>query len=404
MALEIRPINPEQFEAFARSGAASFGEVNLEHIDDDKALLDLDRTLAGFDGEEIVSTAAAFDFDLSVPGNQLPAAGVSWVGVRPTHRRHGLLTQMMDRQLNDLHERGQAIAALWASESLIYGRFGYGLGALGVDLSIERGYTKLANGVASVGKVRLVSREEALATWPEIYRRRAPEQPAMYSRSETWWKHHSLRYEDPEKAKEAAFYVQYEEDSEPLGYARYTTRPEWRDSLPNGKLTVGELVTLTDGAYAALWNYIFGVDLMSVYEAGPCRVDEPLFWMLAEPRRLVGRTYDALWVRLVDVRAALEARGYLTEERIVLSVNDTFCPWNDGRYELQAGPEGTICKATKARPDVTLTAADLAAIYLGGATARTLAQAGRVEGDADAVRRADRLFAWDVTPWCPEVF
>jgi len=404
VALEIRPINSEQFETFARSGAASFGDVHVEHIDDEKALLDLDLTLAGFDGEEIVSTAAFFEFDLSVPGNQLPAAGVTWVSVRPTHRRQGALTQMMDRQLKDVHERGQAIAALWASESLIYGRFGYGVGSLGVDLSIERGFTNLVNGVASTGKCRLVSREEALTAWPKVYNQRAPGQPGMYSRAETWWKHHSLRYDDPAKAKEATFFVQYEEDGDPLGYARYTIRKGWRDNFPNGKLTVEELVTLTDAAYAALWNYIFGVDLISTYGASGCRIDEPLFWMLEEPRRLATRSYDALWVRLVDVRAALEARRYAAEGSIVIEVEDSFCPWNTGRYQLQAGPEGAICKPTKAKPDIALTAADLAAMYLSAATARTLAQAGRVEGDPDAIQRVDRLFGWDVTPWCPEVF
>ena len=404
MALKIRPINSEQFEAFASSGAASFGDVHLDRIDDEKAILDLDLTLAGFDGEEIVSTAAFFDFDLSVPGNQLPAAGVTWVSVRPTHRRQGVLTQMMDRQLKDVHERGLAIAVLWASESLIYGRFGYGVGSLGADLRIERGYTNLVNGVASTGRCRLVSREEALTAWPEIYRRRAPEQPGMYSRTETWWKHHSLRYDDPAKAKEATFFVQYEEDGEPLGYARYTIRKGWRDNFPDGKLTVQELVTLTDGAYAALWNYIFGVDLISTYASGACRIDEPLFWMLEEPRRLATRSYDALWVRLVDVPSALEARRYDAEGSIVIDVNDSFCSWNTGRYQLQAGPEGATCKPTDAEPDLTLTAADLAAVYLGGPRIRTLAQAGRVEGDTEAIQRADRLFAWDVTPWCPEVF
>ena len=126
--------------------------------------------------------------------------------------------------------------------------------------------------------------------------------------------------------------------------------------------------------------------------------------MLAEPRRLIGRTYDALWLRLVDVPSALEARRYPTQEKIVLRVTDTFCPWNDGRYELDAGPDGARCKPTTSDPDLTLTAADLATVYLGGPRIRTLAQAGRVEGDADAIQRADRLFAWNVTPWCPEVF
>ncbi|MFQ5472907.1 MAG: GNAT family N-acetyltransferase [Dehalococcoidia bacterium] len=404
MNLEIRPIQSEEFETFFKAGESAFGETNIKHLEDERAILDFERTLAAFDGEDIVSTAAAFDFDLTVPGNQLPTAGVTWVGVRPTHRRQGVLTRMMERQLNDIHERSQPVAALWASESLIYGRFGYGLGALGAELKIERGYTNLRHSVSFSGRCRLVSREEAISSWPEVYRRRAAEQPGMYSRTDVWWKHHSLRHEDPDKAKDAAFYVQYEEDGEPLGYARYTTRAGWHDNFPDGKLNVWELVSLTDGAYSALWSYILGVDLMSSYHAERCRLDEPLFWMLEEPRRLVIRPYDALWVRLVDVPAALEARTYASEGSIVLDIDDPFCPWNDGRYQLDAGPDGARCKPTTSAPDLTLTAADLAAVYLGGPRVRALAQAGRVEGDAASVQRADRLFAWDVTPWCPEVF
>jgi predicted acetyltransferase len=404
VTIQLRPIKEEEFEAFWRAGSSAFGNTTLENIDDERAIIDFDLTLAGFDGEDIVSTTAFFAYDLSVPGAQVPAAGITWVGVRPTHRRKGLLTQMMDRQLKDVHERNIPVAILWASESLIYPRFGYGNGALGAELRIARGYTDFADPVQPAGRCRLVSRDEALATWPVLYAKRAVVQPGMHSRSETWWNHHSLAKQDPDKAKEATFYVQYEEDGAPLGYVRYTVRSDWNDNFPDGKLSVEELISLTDSAYAALWHYIFGIDLISTYEAPKCRVDEPLFWMLAEPRRLVTRIYDALWVRLVDVPAALEVRGYANEGSIVLDVDDPFCPWNTGRYELQAGPEGAACKATSAKPDLTLTASDLAALYLGGATARTLAQAGRVDGDPDAIARADDLFRWNVTPWCPEVF
>jgi len=404
VTLEIRPINSEEFEAFALAGSNSFGEARLEHVEDERAILDFDRTLAAFDGEEIVATAAILDFDLSVPGSQLPAAGISWVSVRPTHRRQGLLTRMMERQLSDVRDRGESIAALWASESIIYGRFGYGVAALGSDLRIDRTFANLAHGVDAPGRCRMVSREQALSTWPAIYAGVAKGQPGMYSRSENWWKHHSLRYDDPKKAKEATFYVQYEEEDRPLGYVRYTIKPHWRDNLPDGTLNIEELVHATHGAYAALWNYIFGVDLMSTFASGRSRIDEPLLWMLDEPRRLVSRSYDALWLRLVDVPSALEARRYPTAGKIVIDVDDSFCPWNAGRYELQAGPDGAICKSTKAKPDLALTAADLATVYLGGPRIRALAQAGRVDGDADAIKRADRLFSWDITPWCPEVF
>ena len=198
--------------------------------------------------------------------------------------------------------------------------------------------------------------------------------------------------------------MQYEEDDEPLGYARYRVRGDGSPGWPNGTLAVQELMALTENAYAALWSYLFGVDLIANIEAHHRRVDEPLFWMLADPRRLVRRQYDTLWVRLVDIPAALEARRYATEGRLVLDVRDPFCPWTEGRYELEGGPEGARCRRSDAEPDIALSAGDLGAIYLSGPRLTTLRQAGRVQGDWEALRRADAMFAWDPAPWCPEVF
>jgi predicted acetyltransferase len=160
----------------------------------------------------------------------------------------------------------------------------------------------------------------------------------------------------------------------------------------------------TDSAYKGLWSYLFGVDLIGEIEAYHRRVDEPLVWMLADPRRLVRRTLDTLWLRIIAVEAALEGRRYAADGKFVLEVQDRVCPWNQGRYELEGGSGGARCKRTGAEPDVVLSAADLAAAYLGGVRLQSLRRAGRVSGDAEALRLADAMFAWDPLPWCPEVF
>jgi predicted acetyltransferase len=410
MSVELRPIRDEEWAAFAIADGTAFGFTltpdALEAVASDRRTIDLERTLASFDGEEIVSTTAIFTFDVSVPGGRLPTAGVTWVSVKPTHRRQGHLRNMMSRQLRDVRERGEPLAALWASESIIYGRFGYGIAAEGVDIKIDRARTELRHVPEAKGRTRLITREQALAVWPAVYDKAMAQRPGFYSRDTEWWEHHSLRQREWDRGGgwSDRFYVQYEEDGEPLGYARYRSRGGRDEPWPHGTLGVQEMIATTDAAYGALWSYLFGVDLMAEITAQRRAIEEPLYWMLADPRRLVRRPYDSLWVRVVDVASALEGRRYAAEGRVVFEVRDDFCDWVAGRYELEAGPDGARCKRTDASADVTLSAAELGAAYLGGMRLSTMQAAGRVEGDRNSVARADAMLRWDPVPWCPEVF
>jgi predicted acetyltransferase len=408
VSFDIRPIDDDELLTFAQANATAFGwEPVPAMLEETRQILEMDRTLAVLDGDEIVGTTAIFSFDMTVPGSvALPNAGVTWVSVKPTHRRQGILTRMMQRQLNDVRERGEAWASLWASESIIYGRFGYGMAAEAVDLSIDRLRTGIAFEAprSSNARLRIVSREQALEAWPALYDEVRANMPGTYTRSEAWWDKKTMRAKDPPGGGGGTrFYVQYEEDGRPQGYARYRVRAG-SDDMAGGTLTVQELFAANDGAYAALWRYIFGVDLIGTIKAHRRRVDEPLTYMLADARQLQRHAHDALWVRLVDVPAALEARRYSQEGRLVFDVRDPFCSWVEGRYELEAGPEGARCAPTDAEPDITLSAADLGAAYLGGARLTTLRRAGRVDGDWNTLRRADAMFTWDPLPWCPEVF
>ncbi|MCH7698201.1 MAG: GNAT family N-acetyltransferase [Chloroflexi bacterium] len=407
MSIEMRPVTPEEFDTFVTTTFIGFGApvAPPEDTANTKALCEYDRTLASFDGEEIVSTTGIFSFDMTVPGGSLPTAGVTWVSVKPTHRRKGLLTTMMKQQLSDIRDRNEPIAALWASESVIYGRFGYGIAAQSSQIKIDRLRTKFASQPPATGSTRLLSREEAQATWPKVYDKVLPGQPGMYSRSETWWKHHTLPDKEDRRTNFGGrFYVLYEEDGEPLGYARYRTREGGGDGAPDGSLAVQELMAASDGAYTGLWSYLFGVDLIGTILAHNRRSDEPLYWMLSDPRRLERQQMDSLWVRVVDVPAALEARRYAADIDVVIDVRDSFCDWTEGRYQLEGGPDGATCKRTDADADITLSAADLGAVYMGGTHLSTLARAGRVEGEVDVLRRADAAFGWSPLPWTPEVF
>ena len=408
MALELRTITPEEFDAwFAAESRGFHEEVDEENRERVRRHIDgggnWSRTLATFDGNAIVSTAGAIPFSMSVPGGELPTAGVTAVTVLPTHRRRGLLREMMRRQLDDVRERGEPLAALIASESIIYGRFGYGLACPGVNVRIDRRHTDIAYAPEAPGRVRFVTREEALARWPAVHERVRAERAGIMARDERWWEDFVLP--EPQRGSgQKRQLVEYQVDGVVEGYARYRIRQDWTGGLARSALSVGELLAANDGATAALWRYLFGVDLVETIEAQWRPADETLAWMLADPRRLERRQTDVLWVRLVDVERALAGRTYAGEGRLVLEVRDAFGPWAAGRYVLDASPEGANCRRTEATPELTLDARDLAAGYLGGVRFSTLARAGRVEGAREALLRADALFASEPAPWCFEEF
>ncbi len=406
MDYPIRPVTPDEFHALGAANAHGFGvEFRPDLLDARRPIFEFDRSLAAFDGDQICATAGVFSLDMTIPGGRLPVAGVTWVSVRPTHRRRGLLTAMMRRQLSDIRERGEALAALWASEAPIYGRFGYGLACEGVELHIDRTQTALAHRVPAHGSTRLVTRDQALECWPAVHDRLTERQPGHFRRGPDWWRLRILpEQESPMPGYTSNFLVQYEEDGQVDGYVRYRIKQEYVEGSAAGTLFVTELTAATDAAYSALWSYVFGVDLIGRIESLWRPIDEPINWMLSDPRRLIRRTQDTLWARIIDVESALSARRYSAEGRLVFEVRDAFCSWVNGCYELEGGPDGAACRATTAPPDITLDADALGTAFLGNAQFPVLKRAGRVMGDDEALRFADAMFGWRPLPWCAEIF
>lgn len=408
MAITIRPISTdEELVEFSRCQSIAFGDPWSEGgLDIRRALFEFDRSTAAFDGERIVGTAGIFSMDLTVPGGRtIACAGVTMVSVLPSHRRRGVLTRMMHAQLEGIRERGEALAALWASESIIYGRFGYGMAAEGVRLRIDRERTALEYRPATRGDLRYVEAAEARENWPAIFDAVRVQRPGWMSRSRAWWSNRVFA-DRPERRGGAteAQYVQYEVDGEIQGYLRYRKKAEYEDELPTGLTRIEELVALNDEAYAALWQFAFGLDLVSTIEAWHRPVDEPLRFMLSDPRRLKRYPSDSLWVRVLDVERALEGRSYSAEGSIVLEIVDSFLEGVGGRFLLDVGPGGARCTRTDRPAELTMTVTDLGSLYLSGTTFTTLARATRLVGSSEAIARADRLFAWPIAPWTPEVF
>ena len=363
-------------------------------------ILPHERMHAAFDDGQIVGGAGAFPFELSVPGGSLPCAGVTAVGTQPTHRRRGVLRSMMDAQLRDVHERGEPIAALWASEETIYGRFGYGLASWAGQLHVQHEWDAFAEPFQPAGAVRFVTPEEARDLFPPIFEAVRRERPGMPSRSDAWWEDRHLRLDEREADAPRRFVV-LEAGGEPQAYAIYRTHFGFEGGLPASRLVVREALGATPEATAAIWRFLLDVDWMTVVEVPLAPPDHPLFLLLALPRRAQYRMGDGLWVRLVDLPAALAGRAYGEGGPLVLEVRDSICDWNAGRWKL----DGRACERTKQKADLALDVSVLGSAYLGAVSFTQLRDAGRVEELREgAIRQADALFAWHPLPWCLEIF
>lgn len=378
----LRAITQDEFEAWARMIADTYGEDRpREQLANERLTLEFNRTIGAFDGGSPVGGAAAFSRTLTVPGALQPIAGISWVGVAPTHRRRGILTAMMRKQLAELHESGgEALAALNASEATIYGRFGYGVAGCGARMLGQAPAMDFRPGVGpGPGEVRLLDRDAARPVLSEIYEEIRTATVGWLDRPAKFWE--TRLYDAPPTrggATALRFAVYRQPDGTDTGYVLYRLHGDSDETGNRSAVRVVELAAATRAAYAGLWRFLTGIDLFPwiSYEGAP---DEPLLHMLADPRAVRVTTVDRLWVRLVDVDRALAGRRYAAALDVVLQVDDAFCPWNAGCYRLEADRDSVRCQRTKAAADLRLTSTELGAVHLGGTTLASLAAAGRVE-------------------------
>jgi predicted acetyltransferase len=405
LAIKVRTCKSvaEFKQALGAIGEYGTWEPSDEDLERFRSYLPLGRMHAAFDGKQAVGGAGAFDYEVSVPGGSVACAGVTVVGVYPTHRRRGILSAMMRAQLDDAHERGDPIAMLWASDERIYGRYGYGLASLIGEISLPRDHGEFAAPIESPGTVRYVEPAEVRKTlgpvWEHVFR----ERPGMFARSKEWWE--SRVVVDPPQWRRGAGpkrFAAVEIDGAVSGYALYRHETKWEAGVPDaGRVVVLEVMARSLEAEAALWHYLLGIEWAGALSAGRLPLDTPLFWLLAEPRRMKMRIGDGLWVRLLDVGAALSARSYSGHGPISFQVTDDFCSWNAGRWKLAGG----VAKKTRADADLACDVAALGSVYLGGFTFAQLVRGGRVEElKRGAAARADAMFRTDIQPWCPEVF
>jgi predicted acetyltransferase len=370
------------------------------------AVFEPGRSIVAADGELVAGHAAAYTRDLTVPGAIVPAAHVTLVGVRPTHRRRGLLNAMMRRQLDEIAAAGrEPVAALWASETRIYPRYGYGPAAQ--RLTVEAATRELVVGVpdGAGGRLRMVEPVDAIAGLSAVYERLRPHRPGWSTRDDRWWRF--VLADEPSRRGGATPLrgVVHDTPAGPTGYALWRTASGWDAYGPDAEVRVREVVADDPAAYAALWRFLLTIDLARTATAGFLALDDPLPHLVDEPRRLGTRVQDALWVRIVDLPAALAARRYATGVDVVFEVADPYLPGNAGRWRLTGGPDGATCARTGAPADLACTALELGTVYLGGPTLTSLAAAGRVrELTPGALARTSTAFGWHRMPNPTEVF
>ena len=400
--MEPAPITPDEVTDFVEAVFVAFHHVMpADEVEARAKNVEPERTLVLRDGGRIVAAAGIFTRELTVPGAVVPAAAVTMVGVHPTHRRRGMLTALMRRQLADVHEGGrEAVAALWASESAIYGRFGYGMACTTADLEITTREARLL--VEPAMPVTLHEPVDAIDAMRPVHDAVRPVVPGMLDRHGRWWE---TRVRDPEHDREGA---------QPLraavvdgaAYALFAVKPSFESGLPAGEVRVRELVSTSPEGHAAIWSFLLGLDLMRTMTWELAPVDEPLPHMLAESRAVAANNVgDALWLRIVDLRRALSERSYGEPFEVVMEVADAVCPWNAGRWALRWDGGTATCARTSLPAELELGAADVGAAYLGATPLALLARAGRVrELRPGALAPVSRSFLSDRAPWCPEIF
>ncbi|WP_214325527.1 GNAT family N-acetyltransferase [Nonomuraea sediminis] len=408
MTYPIRPISEAEWHAYTNVLSEGFGwQPPPQQLERWRKATEFDRTLAVFDGDLIVATTGIHSFTMTIPGGTLPVAGVTSVAVLASHRRRGLLTSIMLRQLADIRERGEAVAALYASEAAIYGRFGYGEAANELRVRIPKlasAFVRHAPSDPSI-RLRVVKPAEVRADLERLFETVSGERPGLYARNGDFWDGVLADEEFDQQGNGPLRCVLAEDSGGVRGYALFRIKSTWGDNgAPDGELRLHELYATDPAARAALWRSVLDRDLVTTTVAA-MPVDDPITQWVADSRQLNARWGDELYIRLVEVDRALASRAYSAPVNVVIEVEDQVCPWNARRWRLTADTSGAECKPVEEEPDLTVPVTALGGAYLGGGSLGGQLAAGLLrEHTQGTVQSLATAMSWTPKPWAGLVF
>ncbi|MPZ52905.1 MAG: GNAT family N-acetyltransferase [Acidimicrobiia bacterium] len=400
--VEVRPIKRDEISAFRTTISGAFGgEAQVADDPGDRfvAKLPLDRTRAVFSDGRLVATSGTFPLVMNVPGGSIRCAGTTMVSVLPTHRRRGILRSMIAALHQDAREREEPIAALWASESGIYGRFGYGAASDMLNFTIPGKRMGIDPTYDADPVTLLEPGPETTAAFRALESR---DRPGWFQRSETWLEVATLR-DVPEDRDGATAYRTAVTGSRnnPTGLVRYRMKEDTDSFHPGIQVGVSELWGTTPAAWAGLWGFVLGIDLITTITADIRPVDDPLLTISTEPRRAKTTITDSLWVVLLDVGQALIGRRYSAPFAATIEVRDGE---SSEVWRLEMDRDGTKCEPTKTSPDATMDRRHLGEAYMGRPRFSQNVRAGAIEMDPDLAAAADQAFHWHIPPFTPEIF
>lgn len=410
--VSVRRATPEDIFSFFEAMSLQFS-FDLPEEDEPreawkKRILEVGGLERGFLAEDdgrIVGTLGCFDLDMTVPDGSIPCAGTTWVSVAPTHRRRGALRSLMTAHLNEAVEHGDVIAALWASDSAIYRRFGFGLAVESIGIDLDRAAARFDRVTPPPERIEFVNSEDAADTLPPLFERIRREIPGSFARNESWWTHRRLRDapegRDGKSALRTA--LSFGDDGRATGYVQFRVESKFDGAHSKDIVHVVELFGSTPGSWAGLWSLVLGLDLATRVKSGFRPLDDPIFEFLTGIRRVQRTLTDTVWVRVLDVERALTSRTYAESGAVTLAIADDMGIAN-GTFRLGWDGSHVDCGGSAGAADLEIDVSDLGAAILGRPRFSAGVLAGTIRGSTESAALADRMFMHHRSPYCPEVF
>ena len=404
MNVEIRPLTAGEMGQLGELGGYVYGGSFGDGPDNVVATANLpDWTLCALVDGKLVSSFTAIPFTMRANGYAVALAGVSTVGTQPEYRRQGLLRRIQTQAFADMRDRGQSVAALWASQAAIYQRYGYAMTTVLRSYHVDTTDIGFHDGVWGSGCVERLSVNDAFDVIKSIYIRFVENRTCYLHRSKALWLQNAMEEIEGQGPIHAG--VHYDEEGKADGYIIYTLRANKVDHATRGQeIIIRDMAWLSMDGYRAMWEWLKRHDLVGRVSYQTAAADDPAVDLFAEPRLLHGVDHEGIWLRVVDATGALGDRAYSSEGEITIGLtDDPLTPWNNRSIRLEASPEGAHVTSSQSA-DLQTSAKALASLYSGFRTARQLRAWGLIEGEDHVIDTADRLFASSHAPPCPDHF